>query len=171
MQIRKAIFSIAALILIGSHVPVTAQNTGRIETRTRLVSVFSELQNQWFDALKKKDPAALNRLLTPDHEVWTADHNGPIPREDWQNHAFAENLKSFRLSNMAVKALSDSVAVESFRVETTTSPNGKPSTQQYFVVNVWTNEKDGWRCTDSYVSPVSRQPSGNSGPVRPSGKE
>ncbi len=171
MQIRKSLVSIAALIVLVSSVPVRAQSTGRIETRTRLVSVFSSLQNQWFDAIQKKDTAALDQLLSPDHEVWTADHNGPIPREEWQTHAFSENLQSFRLSNMAVKALGDNVAVESFRVQTTTLFSGKPLTQEYFVVNLWTNEKNGWRCTDSYVSSVSRQPSVNGGPVRPSGKQ
>jgi len=169
MRISKLLSVI--LLILTSYLSASSQSTGRIETRTRLVSMFSGLQNQWFDAIAKKDTAALDRLLSPDHEVWTADHSGPIPRDEWQIRAFSENLKSFRLSNMAVKALGDNVAVESFRVDLTASANGKPQTQQYFVVNVWTNDKDGWRCTDSYVSPVSAQPSVNRGAVRPNGKE
>jgi len=44
-------------------------------------------------------------------------------------------------------------------------------TKDFFVVNVWTNEKDGWRCTDSYVSPVAGQAATQTGPHKPTGKD
>jgi len=168
MRIRTTAFAIAALVWV--YTPCAgAQDTGRIETRTRLVSQFSALQNQWLDAIKKKDATVLDHLLSDDFEVWTPDQGAPLPREEWQAQAFAEHLKSFRLADMAVKSPRDGVAIESFRLETTTSRNGSDVTQQFFVVNLWISEKDSWLCTDSYVSPVkSALPTG---PVKPTGKD
>lgn len=167
MGIRSIVHAAIALVLASSF-GVTAQEPGHIETRTRLVSQFSGLQAQWLEAMKKKDAATLDHLLSEDFEVWTPDHSGPIPREDWQAQAFAENLKRTRFADMAVKSPREGVAVESFRLETTTARNGSDVTRQYFIVNLWVSEKDAWRCTDSYVSPVQAAP----GPAatKPSGK-
>src|SRR5579884_1266591 len=100
MRIRTRVVAATALVLACTSLLV-AQGSGRIETRTRLVSQFSTLQTKWLDAVKAKDSAALDRLLSEDFEVWTPDHSGPIPREDWQAQAFADNLTSFRLRDMA----------------------------------------------------------------------
>lgn len=148
---------------------MSAQQAGRIETRTRVVSQFSELQAKWLQAIKSKDAAALDHLLSDDFEVWTPAHSGPIPREDWQAQALADNLKSLRLGNMAVKSPRDGIAVASFRLETTTARNGSDVTQQFFVVNLWVSDKDSWLCTDSYVSPVQAAPT--TPPVKPAGKD
>jgi ketosteroid isomerase-like protein len=147
---------------------MSAQQSGRIETRTRLVSQFSELQNQWLHAVQTKDAAALERLLSEDFEVWTPAHTGPIPLEDWQAQAFSENLKSFRFADLAVKSPRDGIAIESFRLETTTSRKGSDVTENFFVVNLWVSDKDSWRCTDSYVSPVTA--SASTAPTKPTGK-
>ena len=53
MRIRPISFVMVALVLASSTL-VRAQGSGRIETRTRLVSQFSEMQKQWFDAVKRK---------------------------------------------------------------------------------------------------------------------
>jgi len=168
MRTRAMVFAI--LTLASTCTPwVSAQESGRIETRTRLVSLFSGLQNQWLDAIKRKDVAALDRLLSEDFEVWTPTHTGPIPREDWQAQAFAENLKSFHVADLAVKSPRDGIAIESFRLETATSRGGSDVTQRFFVVNLWTSDKDSWRCTDSYISPVTTPPPTAS--AKPTGKE
>jgi ketosteroid isomerase-like protein len=170
MRIRTTFFAVVVLVLACPAL-VRAQGSGRIETRTRLVSQFSEIQKQWLDAVKRKDSAALNRILSEDYEVWTPAHDGPIPREDWQARAFAENLKDFHVTGMAVKALPGGGAVESFRLTETMSQSTGDITQHFFVVNVWTSEKDGWRCTDSYVSPVAEQAAAQTAPDKSNGKD
>jgi hypothetical protein len=167
MRIRNIIVASVALAL-ACPVWVNAQPPSHIETRTRLVTQFSSLQTEWLNAIKARNAAALDHLLSEDFEVWTPGKSGPIPREDWQAQAFAENLKSFRVADMAVKSPRDGVAIESFRLDTTVSRNGSETTQQFFVVNLWVGDKDSWRCTDSYVSPVAASPP--SAPAKPSGK-
>jgi hypothetical protein len=167
MRIRTTVFSVLALVLTCTCY-INAQASGRIETRTRLVSQLSALQNQWLTAIKNKDTAALDRLLSEEFEVWTPDQDGPLPREEFQSQAFADNLQSFRIAEMAVKSPRDGVAIESFRLETTTSNKGKALARQFFVVNVWVSEKESWRCTDSYISPVTTAPPVP--PTRPTGK-
>src|SRR5690348_4097295 len=111
MRTRTTIFLLAVLLTCACS--NSAQASGRIETRTRLVSQFSGLQNQWLTAIKNKDTAALDRLLSEDFEVWTPDHDGPLPREEFQSQAFADNLQSFRIADIAVKSPRDGVAIES----------------------------------------------------------
>ena len=168
MRIQTLVLVMAAVVLVGAP-GVGAAQSSRIETRTRLVSQFSTLQTQWLEAIKKKDTAALDRLLSEDFEIWTPAHSGPLPREDWQTQAFAEDLKTYRVTGMAVKSPRDGVAVESFRLVTTTSVDGEDVTQQFFVVNLWVSEKDSWRCTDSYLSRVAAGPT--SAPTMPTGKD
>jgi len=165
--------TVLLLVICGVGIPLpsaNAQASGAIVTRTRLVTLFSDLQNQWYEAVKAKDASALDRLLGEDYEVWTPDSSGPIPREDWQQKAFARELTGFRIQNIAVRAVRDDVAVESFVVEETLLQNRRQITKRSFVVNLWSKDKNGWRCTDTYVSPVAAQPSPHSGLTTPSGK-
>jgi ketosteroid isomerase-like protein len=166
MRTRTTIFLLAVLLTCACS--SSAQASGRIETRTRLVSQFSALQNQWLTAIKNKDTAALDRLLSEEFEVWTPDQDGPLPREEFQSQAFADNLQSFRIADMAVKSPRDGVAIESFRLQTTTSKKGRDIVQRFFVVNLWVSEKESWRCTDSYISRVMAAPPVP--PTRPTGK-
>ena len=50
---------------------------GRILTRTRLVVQFSELENAWLDAIKKKNSSALDRLLDDSFQVWSSECQFP----------------------------------------------------------------------------------------------
>lgn len=154
MGIRTTVFA-AILSTLAYASCLSGQEVGHVETRTRLVSQFSSLQTEWLNAVKARDAAALDRLLGDDFEVWTPTQASPIPREEWQAQAFREKLRSFRVADMAVRSPRDGVAVESFRLETKTSRNGRDVTQQFFVVNLWVSDKDTWRCTDSYVSPMA----------------
>lgn len=147
----------------------------RIVTRTRLQVVFGELEGQWLKAIRDKDEAALNRVLADGFEVWTAAPPGsPTPRADWQPSAFASKLESFGMRQLGVRAVSPDVSVAHFVLTETFDQGGKPRTEEYFVVDVWTKvgEGDNWRCTDRYLSklsmlshPISAKPS-----VKPDGK-
>jgi len=49
---------------------------GRVVITTRLVAIFSELESNVLTALQKKDGAALDKLLSDEFQVWTADPPG-----------------------------------------------------------------------------------------------
>jgi Domain of unknown function (DUF4440) len=143
----------------------------RIITKTRLVAIFSDLENQLFEAVHKKDHAGVDSILSEDFQLWTPRPPGdPVPREDWKNQSLAENLKEFRIRQMAARAVEDNVTLVSFVLSKTVQRATKPSVQDYFVVDLWQKAENKWKLTDRYASPFSGAPSR---PVRaqPTGKD
>ena len=162
-MVKRFPAQVIACALIAMTYVAHAQAGGQVVTRTRLVTEFSQLQSQWLDAVRKKDSTTLDKLLADEYQVWTPTRSDPIPRDEWQEQAFRKELKSDRFRDMAVRAVTETVAVESFLLEEEVLRAGKASAERYFVVNVWTKTGDGWRCTDTYISPVAITPE----PVRP----
>lgn len=162
---------IAAVLLWGSLALGQAPHSqGRIVTTTRLVAVFSELENQLVRALQSKDQSALNRLLGDDFQVWKP-MSDPIPREDWIQQAEPEKTANFRIENMAVRSLKDDTSVASFVLTRTSEKNKKSVTQRYFIIDCWQKTAQGWQATDRYVSEFTSA----TGPaaaqdIRPTGK-
>ena len=146
----KSLASLFAIVVLGAW--ASAQNTkqtpGRIVTTTRLVAVFSELEESTFKAAQQNDVATLNRVLADEFEVWTPEPPGqPIPREDWLKKMAADKTQSFRFRQMAVRSLADDISVVSFLfTEVSTSP------KSYFIVDVWTRIGDSWKLRDRYQS-------------------
>ncbi len=167
---RRIILLIAVAVLLRSACWSEPQSSGQIVTRTRLVTIFSDLQNQWLEAVRHKDASALDRLLGEDYQVWTPNSPGPVPREEWQPKAFAEGLQSYRIRDMAVRSVRDDVAVESFVLEQSRLQNNHSVTESYFIVNVWTKASERWRCTDTYSSPIPSTYNGHPRALKPTGK-
>jgi hypothetical protein len=126
----------------------TKQTPGRIVTTTRLVAVFSELEESTFKAAQQNDLATLHRVLSDEFEVWTPEPPGqPIPGEDWLKKMAADKVQSFRFRQMAVRSLGDDISVVSFVLtEVSTTP------KSYFIVDVWTRSDGSWRLRDRYQS-------------------
>ena len=77
----------------------------RVATTTRLVTIFSELETEWLQAVQQKDSAALERFPGEDFQELSPNVAGPVPREEWQQRALTQELQSFHLRQMAVRAL------------------------------------------------------------------
>jgi hypothetical protein len=138
----------------------------RIVTKTRLVAIFSDLENQLFQAVQNKDHAGVDAILAEDFQLWTPRPPGdPVPREDWQKQSLAENLNEFRIEQMAARSLEENATVVSFVLSKTVERAGKPSLQNYFVVDLWQKAEDKWMLSDRYASQLS---GASSRPVRPS---
>ncbi len=146
-------------------------STGRVVTKTRLVAIFSDLETQLLQAQQAKDEPALNRLLGDEFEVWTPELSGdPIPRDDWRKRALAQKLSSFRIEQMAVKAMSDEIVVASFLLEETAEHDGKGRASNRFVVDVWKKNGDVWQLAERYSSRVAGS-ADTEGGKKPTGKE
>jgi hypothetical protein len=109
----------------GQVAPVRPQR--RIITKTRLVAIFSDLENQLFQAVQSKDRAGLDSILAEDFQLWTPNPpGGPVPREDWKNQSLAENLKEFQIRQMAARSVEENVTVVSFVLTKAEEGVGKP---------------------------------------------
>lgn len=172
----KRLFLFPALLLLcpcaalaqGQVAPPRPQK--RIITKTRLVAIFSDLENQLFEAVQKKDHAGLDTILSEDYQLWTPTPPGdPVPREDWQNQSLAENLKEFHIRQMAARSLEENTTVVSFVLSKVVQRAGRPSAQDYFVVDLWQKAEDNWKLSDRYASPLSSV--SRSARPKPSGKD
>ena len=173
MRVARIVLSI---LVMGQACGVFAQQTQpdpngarRVVTTTRLVAIFADLENQWLQAQQHKDESALSRLLGEDFQVWMPSVSGPVPREEWQQRAFARSLTSFQFRQMAARSLHEATVVTSFVLHETVQSEGKPTAEEYFVVDIWSKEGDQWVCTDRYISPLSSGQAA-AADVKPSGK-
>ena len=142
----------------------------RIVTKTRLVAIFSDLENQLFQAEQSKDHAGLDAVLAEDFQLWTPTPPGdPVPREDWLSQSLAENFRDFRIQQMAARSVEENATVVSFVLSKTVARAGKASVKNYFVVDLWQKAEDKWKLGDRYASPLSGLSSRLARP-KPSGK-
>ncbi len=159
------------LLLVAVLSGAFAQDTRpqqRIQTATRLVSEFSGLETQLLRTLQQHNSAALGKVLSEDFAVWTpAPPGAPTPREDWTAEALATNLQSFRVRQMAVQMVGQA-AVVNFVLDCKSQANGKDTSGQFFVVDIWNPVGTQWQLATRYLSKVSSQP--QTSDLKPSGK-
>ena len=143
----------------------------RIVTKTRLVAIFSDLENQLSQAEQNKDQDGVDAILAEDFQLWTPTPPGdPVPRADWLSQSRAENLKDFRVQQMAARSIEENATVVSFVLSKTVVHAGKASLRNYFIVDLWQKADDKWKLSDRYASQLSAASLRPSRP-KPSGKD
>ena len=146
--------------------PVKPSLVPKIMTATRQVTLFTGLEKQLLTGIQKKDQAAVKGLLADDFEIWMPNGD-PIAAEDWLPVVLGKfHLKSFRISQMAVRDFGDTAVVKFMRSQKADF-QGKDETGEYFVIDVWRKSGDSWQLSDRYVSRISSVVSA----PRPSGKQ
>jgi len=142
----------------------------RIVTKTRLIAIFSDLEDQLFRAEQNKNHGGFDTILAEDFQLWTpAPPGDPIPRADWLSQSLAENLKDFRIQQMAARSVEENATVVSFVLSKSVAHAGKTSVQNYFVVDLWQKSDDKWKLSERYASQFSGVSLRPSRP-KPSGK-
>ena len=135
-----------------------------VATKPQLQVFFSKLETQWFDAIKDRDQAALNLIISDDFHLWTSAPPGnPVSREQWLLGIFGRRLLSIGMRQLTVRGISSNIAVVSFVQTETYQQSAMPQTEVDFVVDIWINSGSGdnWRCTDRYFSEVEGIPPKN----------
>ena len=141
---------LAALARAAPGVPVIAEEevaAGRIPTVTRLVKVFSELENDLVARAHADDPRRLDAMLDPAFEMRVGATPGvPLPRDEWIRAARSAPRGAPRIDQMAVHDFG-TVAIVSFRETPATGARRKPQ----FVVDCWKRAGDEWKLAVRYV--------------------
>jgi hypothetical protein len=154
---RTVTMLVTAIALVGS---ATAQAPRRIETRTRLVTIFSNLEHQLWDALVRNDSTAAGNLLADDFAQWSPESPGsPTPREEWLKPD-RRDMANFHVRQMSAKDMGGDVVVN--YVLTSDLPKA------FFIVDVWKKTGTDWHLACRYLSAVDAAP--YRGDVRPTGK-
>lgn len=144
------------------------QGSPKIVTATKGVEQFWGIETALAQALKKKDQAALSKLLNDDFKVWMPNQTGSaVGREDWLNSG-KENPVPVRRVQMAVQFYQDVVVVK-FMGEGAPAAGSKDAApaHQYFVVDLWEKNDTGWELTNRYMSAIAPVEI----PKHPTGKE
>jgi hypothetical protein len=162
----KTLFAamVFALLVVSSY-GQQVKPPSRIVTTTRLVALFSGLEQELLTAARDKDHAAFDRLVSSDFQVWTPDPPGqPIPRAAWlEKFGGADRPSDFSIRQMAVRSLGQHAVVSFVLLE------GAPGRQTArFIVDLWSSAANGWKLTDRYLSPVPA--ASYAGDRKPSGK-
>src|SRR5712671_359898 len=171
-MMKSRLFLIVMLTGIAcSQSPISQGPTKRIETSTRLVAVFSDLSNELFQSIQKRDVAAFDRLVGEDFELRASSApDNPKSREEWQQLEFRRPLDSFRISQMAVRGLRDDVAIVSFVLEEKRGTTA--AVQKSLLVQAWSREGEAWTCQEAYVAPIAASAAlSRKHDRRPSGKD
>lgn len=116
----------------------------RVPTVTRLVKIFSTLENELMVAVQGGDRAAIGKLLSDDFELRSGAMPGvPTPRAEWLRHS--QGLAAAPIEQMAVHDYG-SAAVVSYAWK-------QGQRHEIFVVDVWSKSGDGWKLSVRYASP------------------
>jgi ketosteroid isomerase-like protein len=146
------------LILVGLLVAGSATADGQgpkrgVPTVTRNVLTFSQLENEWIDAVQKHDTAALDKLVAPDYELRSGATPGvPTPRADSLKQSFELPPFQSSISQMAVHEYPDLMVV-SFMWKIA-APQGTGLAQNVFVVDTWRRAGDSWQVEVRYAAPA-----------------
>lgn len=158
----------AVLLLIPSFASAQAPKPDgrRVVTTTRLVALFSDLEQQWTQAMQRRDAAPLNKFLSDEFELWTpAPPGDPVSREDWLHDTLtASHLQSFQIQQMAVRMVDDT-AIVSFVQRQKADANGQDRSGDYFIVDLWTQHGDTWQVLVRYASPIKNPPQPSPSPT------
>lgn len=151
---------------LGAHSQAPGR-PGRTITPTRQVAQFSELENQWTEAIQRNDRSALDRLLTDEFEILTPLAANPVERDEFVEAVGSLKLESYRISQMTVHDYGDT-AVVNFLVNVKGQFRGRDWSGQYFVVDVWRKNGDTWQAAVRYLS---KSGTAAKSQARPTGKE
>lgn len=150
-------------LLLGVAAPAFAQtpsHPGRVPTVTRLVKLFSQLEQDLAAKAHAKDASALDAVLDPAFEMRAGTTPGvPVPRDAWMRDARASANDAGRLEQMAVHDFGD-VAVVSFR-----AVGAKRAARDRFIVDCWKRDGTTWKLAVRYQSDISPQPAPRAKPA------
>ena len=150
--------SIIFLLVAIAAGPALAQPTGGrpnriVPTVTRTVHMFSELENQWLDAVQSRDQATLDKIVAPSFELRSALQAGtPTPRAESLKQALALPPFDSSIGKMAAHEYGDIIVV-SFEWKLTPAKDSGPP-ERMFVVDTWRHAEAGWQVVARYIAPI-----------------
>ena len=132
----------------------SANGVGRIPTVTRLVRIFSELEDNLANAVEERDAQAASKLLGGDFEMRVGAMPGnPIPRAAWIQQSLSEPKSSSVMEQMAVHDLG-AIAIVSYSWKVKAEKS--EAVRDIFIVDVWKRGADDWELAIRYAAPAGK---------------
>ncbi|MBA5686821.1 nuclear transport factor 2 family protein [Rugamonas apoptosis] len=145
--------SLTLLSLAGPPALAAEAQQRVVPTVTLTVKQFSELEEDWLQAVRQHDTDALNRLVADNFELRTSAAPGrPTARAAWLKQAQSGAPFESRIEQMAVHEYGPLMVV-SFLWKLDV-PKTSPLPQQVFVIDTWKQGDNGWQVVTRYAAPV-----------------
>ena len=168
----KRFFIFLGLLAAFGNAPAAGQahpsGRGAVVSMTRNVALFTKLENDWFDAIQRHDPDAINRYVADGFEIRSAAAPGVPTARDEALRQWAQ-LPAARasISQMAVHEYGDLMLVSFlWTLGGSAAPAQLP--QSFFVVDTWKRSGADWKVAVRYAAPVVEGAASVPGTVAPS---
>jgi Domain of unknown function (DUF4440) len=110
------------------------------------MELFTKLERDWMDAVRKKDREALEEMLAPEFMLRTsADPQHPVARAEWIQNALTKyEIHSYTQHDFVIRAFLG-VAVVSFVQSQQATVNGRKQNGDYLIVDIWETNHGKWQ--------------------------
>lgn len=116
-------------------------------------AAFASLEQDWGEAIQRKDLAALKRFLDKDYALRVADDpRQRISRKEWLAGIAVYNTHSFRIRALELREFG-SVAVVSHILNQHADVKGVDRSGDFFIVDVWRRRGKKWKVAARYSAP------------------
>lgn len=140
-----------------AQAPTGKPPSRQVPTVTRTIQMFSTLENDWLDAVQRRDQDALTKIVADNFEQRDAAMPGvPTPRAESIGQALKLAPFHSSISQMAAHEYGDLVMV-SFLWKLEVPPTGALP-QKVFVVDTWKLANGNWQVVTRYTAPVADSP-------------
>ena len=123
------------------------------DARGTLVDTFTRIENEWWEADKRKDAKALSRILADDWfylgqqgTMTKAQELADVEKRD-------ENIESLTLTDMRVRVYGD-VAIVTMREREISTKKNADSSGEYLYTDVFVKRDGRWQAVNSQGTPV-----------------
>ncbi|HTK96172.1 MAG TPA: nuclear transport factor 2 family protein [Terriglobales bacterium] len=159
--------SLAVILLLAAGALAQTAPGTRIQSPTRQVTQFGELENQLATAVQNGNRAGMEPLLDGDFAIRTARTGGQtMGRDEYLKQRTSNHqLRSFQIRGIDVRPFGD-IAVVNFLYHQEATSQGKDLTGNFFITDVWRKTDAGWKLAVRYsagpgpVPPASAAPTG-----------
>jgi hypothetical protein len=127
-----------------------------------LTDGFTKLENELYEAIKRKDMPHLEQLLAPDYVLVTSARAAdPMDRKSWLELMSVFNVESFTIGDVVVRCLvprgdqdkaCDLAAVSVVSTQKAIVGGEDRSSDGSFLVDIWSHQGGSWRLFSRYAS-------------------
>lgn len=122
------------------------------DARSRVRRMFQKLEQEWEEAILRKDLPSLERFLDKDYALRVA--HAPerrTTRDAWLRVIPIYNTHSFKIRSLQVRNFGDLVVV-SHILKQDADMDGVDRSGDFFLIDVWRRHKKGWKVCARYSS-------------------
>lgn len=130
----------------------------RLPDAVSATEAFRRYTQEWMDAIRSRDRAALESFLAPEFRLTSARTDQWIDRERWLELALSEvEMVSFSVDEMET-ALIDDTAIVWSRISQQAKVAGEDWSDRFMLTDVWVRREDRWQVVARHSS---QPPSGD----------